>query len=183
MAYRVNREHFVFFRTVTGLTLSNFVSTFLVDTVPVTTCTLSLVELTSVAAGLYVCSYTPVDPGFYFLQLVNTANSVNVIDTVEIDTTDTFFGTDSLVLLTQDYGYPNRFKVPTTTPSTTKICIYKSTDWVSGNTSGSYLVSSTSVDSSGNWITTPISVNHGTYHIVQTIANKTTKVLAAFLVV
>jgi hypothetical protein len=44
--------------------------------------------------------------------------------------------------------------------------VYNSSDWTSGNTGTFYALDSTQLDSSGNWLTTPIYVIPGTYHIV-----------------
>jgi hypothetical protein len=178
MAYRVNRAHFVFFKAVTGLTLSNFTVVFLIDSVA-STPTLSLTE---VQPGLYCCKYTPTLPGFYYLELKDTANSIDVVDTVEIDSTATFFGQDNLVELTQNYGSTNKYKFPTS-GTNPELKIFKSTDWVAGNTSDSYVVNSTALDSLGNWVTSSIFVTHDTYHLVVYVAGKVTQVIAAFLVV
>jgi hypothetical protein len=174
MAYVTNREHFIFFTATTGLQAGNFTTVILIDAA---SATVSL-TFTEVQTGLYCCSYTPTIPGFYYVSISHNG-SVVATDTVEIDVATT----SNTVGLTQDYGYVGRFKIPTSNPTNTKIVIFNSTDWLVGNISSAYLVGATSVDSSGNWLTTPIYVPHGTYHVVQTIANTTTKVLAAFMVV
>lgn len=92
-------------------------------------------------------------------------------------------GTDNTISLSQDYGSVGRFKIPTNSPLTTKILIYKSTDYVVGNVNATYLVNSTGVDAAGNWVLPTLTVPHGTYHVIQSITNVSTTVLAADMVV
>jgi hypothetical protein len=185
MAYRTGRTHFINFRVpstgggfVTGLTLGNFTTLMFVDNASHT----ETLTLTEIATGLYSCSYVPSIAGYYYLELYDAANTFRVADGIEIDTLETFFGSSDTIALTQNYESTNKFKVTVANPQTYQLYIYNSSDWTAGNTGINFVVNSTAITTSGNWVAPTINVVHGTYHIIiKNITN--TIVLAAFLVV
>lgn len=169
MAYLINREHFVPFLIVTtgnvpvtGLTKSDFGMFFLQDLSP---CSLN-VTITEVGGGFYVASYTPTVPAFYYLNIYNTATAIRIEDKVEIDSSATQFGAGSFILLTQDYGSTGTLIPQVPNPNTYILNIYTSVNWNLGNTGSSYVVASTELDTSGNWLTSPLTLLPNTYHLV-----------------
>jgi hypothetical protein len=162
MAYLTNREHFIPFivlnsgTPVTGLTRDNFTLTFFRD---LTVCTLP-VSVTEMGSGYYIATYTPNVPGFYYVRLTNVANSFAIENSIEIDA-----GSESTIL-TQDYGSTGALKPTVPNPEVYTLNIYTSKDWDLGNTGFTYVIGSTALDSSGNWITSSITVVPDTYHLV-----------------
>lgn len=168
MAYLINRQHFIPFYVqnggvpVTGLIRANFVATFFRD---LAVCTLPVV-LAEKGAGFYIASYTPDIPGFYYLDLYNAANTTRISNGIEIDSPETQFGTSNVIKLTQDYLTVGALKPQVSHPENYVLYIYTSINWNLGNTGPAFVIGLTELDTSGNWLTSPISVLPDTYHLV-----------------
>lgn len=185
MAYRVGRTHYVDFKVidisnnpVTTLILSDFTIYFTRDGIA---CTDPLTFI-NVGGGRYRITYSPTGAGFYFLDIYNFVNDVRVIDSEEIDTPETFFDEHATVDLTQDFGGVGRLKPTISSPDTYTLYVFQSQRWQTGLNDPGYADASTNLDSLGNWITTPLTVMHGTYHIVLLNGGGDVLVIAAFLV-
>lgn len=181
---RVNRKRYIEMRLIqvdgtpeTGRVLSDFQVFFTRDTV---TCTdsVSSVELGS---GRYVIEYTPTLAGHDYIEIYDPPTDLRVIDSEDVDDTSTFFDLSSVVQLSQDYGSVGRLKPTVTNPQDYILYVFKSSDWDTGKTSPNYAIGVSGLDISGNWTSTPISVIHGTYHIVVIGPDGTKIVLAVYL--
>lgn len=186
MAYVVGREHFINFRIidinsvpVDGLSLTDFVSFFTVDDLSISTSTVGL-AIVGQGNGQYVATYVPNAPGYYYLSLYNTANDVRILDAQEIDDSSTLAGGSNVVLLNQDFGGVGALKPTVTNPQLYVLLVYNSSDWAAGRQSTTYSIGMTGLDINGNWLTTPITVVHGTYHIV-IMSNTVTTVIMPYL--
>jgi hypothetical protein len=148
-----------------------------VTSVPVTTCTLASftitftrngvtctdpVTLVNVGGGSYQLQYTPSAAG---RDVINIDDNVNDLHYCDIETISDEIGSDA-ILLTQNTPTANALRVTAANPTSYTLYVYNSSDWTSGNTGTFYALDSTQLDSSGNWLTTPIYVIPGTYHIV-----------------
>lgn len=187
MAYRVGRTHFVPFRVgtvaspVTGLTLGSFVVVFTRDNVNITGASQGLAVVVN-GSGRYCATYTPTDPGFYYLELYNVANTTLITDKVEIDTPQTASDVDNVINLTQDFGGVGALKPIIEDVADYTLMVFYSQDWQVGKTDNGFALASTALDSGGNWLTTPLAVTPDTYHIVLKNDNGDMVVLRAFLV-
>ena len=166
---RVGRTRYIEFRIqdinsnpITGRTLSQLQTFFTRNTV---TCTdpLSLNELGS---GRYVLEYTPTAAGHDYVEIYDPPTDLRVEDSEDIDDASTFFGLTTTVDLSQDYGSAGRYKVTLSNPGSYILYVFNTSDWVNGNTATNFAIATTNIDSSGNWLSTPISVVHGTYNLV-----------------
>lgn len=171
MALRVGRTHYVPFRVgtvaapITGLNLVSFVIVFTRDNVNITGASQALAVVSN-GTGQYCATYTPTAAGFYHLELYNIANTTLITDNVEIDTPQTAADVDDFVALTQDFGGVGALKPTVDNADAFTLMVFLSQDWQVGKTDNSFAIQMTPLDTNGNWLTTPLSVNHSTYHIV-----------------
>ena len=163
-----------------------------VTSVPVTTCTLDSFTITFTrdgvactdplslvnnGAGSYCLQYTPSAAG---RDVINIDDAVNDLHYCDIETISADLSSDA-ILLTQNTPTANALKVTASSPSSYTLYVYNSSDWASGNTDTFYALDSTQLDSYGNWLTTPIYVIPGTYHIVIRDNTGTVTVLMPYL--
>jgi hypothetical protein len=180
----VGRLRFIEFRVVdvnsnpvTGLTLANFTVIFTRDNVA---CADAL-NLVDNGTGHYVLEYTPSVVGHDYIELYNVTNDVRPSDAEDIiDVAGSSGLTPNTVNLTQDTGSIGRYKITFANPQTYSVYVFNSQDWQSGLTSSANALVGTTIDTFGNWVSTPLVVLHGTYHIVA-ISSSTSIVLSAFL--
>jgi hypothetical protein len=138
--------------------------------------TLSLVNN---GTGHYVLTYIPSAVGHDYVELYNVANDVRPSDAEDVQS-GALVGTDT-VGLTQDYGSVGRYKITFADPQTYSVYVFNSQDWQTGLTSPASALIGTTIDTFGNWISTPLMVLHGTYHIVAIKNTGASVVLSAFL--
>lgn len=167
-------------------------------TVPVSSAVKNTVSLSSPVLGVsfdnlryyYQFRYIPDIPGYYLFAASGAGVSLvptYVIDGVDIDSEDSF------VSLSQDTG-PNGDPVPgylvpkISNPQNYILMVFLSSDWQVGRYDPLYAVSSTELDSKGNWLSTPLYVTHqskastnNSYHVVVQANDGTKIVVAAFL--
>lgn len=181
---RVSRTRYIEFRLVdisgnpvTGQTLSDFVILFTRDNVACTD-PLTLVEGT---LGHYVCEYVPTAAGHDYVELYHTATDTRIEDAEDIDSTATFFDLSGSVQVTQDYGGVGRLVPTTLSPQNYTLYAFLSIDYQSGNYSPAFAKGFTALDTSGNWITTPMTLLPDTYHFVLLDSSSTRIVVAAFI--
>jgi hypothetical protein len=167
-----------------GLTTSSFTiiyftrdgSTINSITDPVTFHSFSIV---SVGGGYYYAKYTPSQGGFYYLAFSCAAHSIFIADAADIDEL-------SVINLSQDTSGTNALK-PITVPGDSTplneyiLMIFQSSDWQVGRIDNTYAVAMTQLDDQGNWLTTPLAVSPGTYHLVIKNNYGTTQVFKPFL--
>lgn len=184
MAYLTGREHFVPFRIldinsnpVTGLTLADFTVIFNRD-LSVAAETLTV---TDEGNGFYYASYTPAEPGFFYLDIYHAATGIRVVDEQEIDDATTLFGTSNLVDITQDYPTTGALVSTVSNPQNYTLLFYMQSDWALGNTDQSYAVALTQLDASGNWLTPILTLASGTYTVVLMNTSRSVLVFMAAL--
>lgn len=131
--------------------------------------------------GLYVLTYMPSTEGHDFLQVVDSVTNTRFTNTEEIYDTASLFGTSAVISLTQDTGGIGSLKPTAPDPTNWTLYIYNSSDWQNGNTSTASALGSSQLDSNNNWLTSPIDVTHGTYHIVIRNLSGSVTVIRAFL--
>jgi hypothetical protein len=188
MSYVIGRTHYVDFRVVdlqsnpiAGLHLSDFVVVFTRDNVT----TGETLTLTDLGGGRYSATYLPANAGFYYLELYHVASDIRVIDEQEIDAAGSGGSggeSSSSVSLSQDYGGIGALRPVFSNPQNYVLYIFRSQDWQNGHMDSSYAVTLTELDSSGNWLSSPLLVIPGTYHVVcinSSIGD--TRVIRAFL--
>jgi len=96
-----------------------------------------------------------------------------------------------LVNLTQDTGgtgalvptlpIPFSSGPPAVDLSQYLLMVFQSSDWDVGRIDNTYALGITELDVAGNWITSPIYVISGTYHVIIRNNYGTTKVIKAYL--
>ena len=165
-----------------------------IDSVPVTTCTLDSFTITFTrdgvactdplslvnnGAGSYCLSYTPSAAGRDIININDVTHDLHYCDIETISLSSD--GSSTTVLLTQNTPTANALQVTIADPSSYTLYVYNSSDWTGGNTDTFYALDSTQLDSSGNWLTTPIYVIPGTYHIVIRNGAGAVQVLMAYL--
>jgi hypothetical protein len=158
---------------ITTCTLDSFTITFTRNGI---ICTDSL-SLVNNGAGSYSLQYTPSTAG---QDVITIDYSVNGLHYCDIGTISADFSS-SAILLTQNIPTSNALMVTVPNPSSYTLYVYNSSDWASGNTDTFYALDSTQLDSYGNWLTTPIYVIPGTYHIVIRDNTGTVTVLMPYL--
>lgn len=161
--------HYVgFFVGVSGLTTTDFVvDVFTKDGTSVDAPTLASLEVIEVGVGYYYAKYLPSSSGLYYLGISNSDNFINVGNAVAITEADSY------VYLTQDTGGTNALR-PTLpfnkfnpgTISDYVLLVYLSSDWRVGRNANIHAVAVTQLDHGGNWLSSPLTVQHDTYHIV-----------------
>jgi len=183
---RVNRLRYIEFRLVdlssnpiTGRVLSQL-QVFFTRNAVVCTDPLSLVELGS---GRYILEYTPSAAGHDYLEMYDPPSQIRIEDSEDIDDANTFFDLSATVGVSQDYGSIGRYKVIVSNPSSYVLYVFYTSDWDAGKTATNFALAATNIDSSGNWLSTPITLVHGTYNLVLFGADGTIIVVAASLVV
>lgn len=187
MAFAASSPHQVAFFVSggIGLTLASFhVDIFTCNNVIVDSKVSSSLQVVELGSGYYYAIYTPDKAGFYILALSNIAHSFHVIDSADIDEAN-------YVFLTKDTPTTNALKptLPNTESNPASagsldlylLLVFQSSDWQVGRQTSDWAVTSSGLDSSGNWISTPLVVAPGTYHIVIRNNLGTTKVIKAFL--
>jgi len=125
----------------------------------------------------YQFEYTPDVPGYYLFSASSGLALTFVIDGVDIDSEDSY------VLLTQGgtQATPVDLVPNVKGPQNYILMVFLSSDWQVGRYSPLYAVASTQLDPQGNWLSTPLTVQHGTYHVVVQANDGTQVVIAAFL--
>lgn len=174
-----NATHSIpFYGGVVGLTISNFsIDIFTVDGNTVDTSTRASLVIQPIGfTGYYLAQYTPTIPGFYCLAIFNAAHTIRVINGVDIDQALSY------VNLTQDTGGVGAL-VPSNISDIEQylLMVFLSTDWQVGRTDPSYAVASTGLDNQGNWLSTPLIIQHGTYNVVVQNNSGIIVVIKAFL--
>jgi hypothetical protein len=179
--------YFGFYATATGLTTSNFtVDKFTKDGVTVDTNTSTSLIIVEIGSGYYYAKYVPASSGLYVLALSNIANSLHHVDVADIQSAP------NVSNLNQDTGGVNALKpaVPDVRITGLRfqpiiseyiLMVFQSSDWQVGRVDNTYAVAMTQLDKNGNWLTTPLPVLPGTYHIIIRNNFGTTKVIRAFL--
>ena len=167
-----------------------------VASVPITTCTLASFVITFAREGIactdplslvnngggsYCLSYTPSAVGRDVIYIDDNVNDLHYCDIETISVSGD--GSSTAVSLTQNTPTPNALQVTVPNASSYTLYVYNSSDWTGGNTDTFYALDSTQLDSSGNWLTTPIYVIPGTYHIVIRNGAGAVQVLMAYLTV
>lgn len=172
MAFQAGNYHyFAFYGVVNGLTVLDFtVLVFTVDGVTVDTATSDSLDVIGVGSGFYYAKYLPSKAGFYYLALSNVAHGIKVADAEDIE------ASEFVVNLTQDTGGTNAlrpiaFKFLSAGGSIPGLdeyllMIFQSDDWKVGRTQNSFAVAMTRLDIHGNWLTSPLVVSPGTYHVI-----------------
>lgn len=161
---------------LTGLTLLGFIIRFFtVDGLPVDTTTQGSLALEELGFGYYQLSYVPSVIGYHLLIAHNAAHNFDVIDGVDITDAKSYLN------LTQDTGGFDNLQ-PTSIPNISSylLMVFLSSDWQVGRTDPTFAVASTGLDANGNWLATPLVIQHGTYHIVVR-SNTSTVVIKPFL--
>lgn len=183
---RVGRKRFIEFRLadITGAPVSTKVLTDLsvLFTRNDVACT-DVLTLVNKGSGLYILEYTPSANGHDYIELYDAADDIRHIDSEDVDDATTFFDITSSVLLTQDFGSVGALKPVIANPQNYTLYVFVSQAWQTGQTDPGNAVAATNLDTSGNWITSPLSVNHGTYHIVLIGSAGDTHVIRTFLTV
>lgn len=167
--------HHVPFYATPGLELSSFTVNISVTngtlTQPASSAVLNSLSLVYIGNGFYQFEYTPDVIGYYLMTA--SAGTVNVVGGVDID------ASDSYVLLTQTT--PPGLVPNVVGPQNYILMVFLSSDWQVGRYNPLYAVASTQLDSQGNWLSTPLTVQHGIYHVVVQANDGTQVVIAAFL--
>ena len=164
---------------VTTCTIASFAITFKRDGV---TCTDPL-SFVNNGGGSYCLSYTPSAAGRDIINIDDNVNDLHYCDIETISVTSDGGGSSTVVSLTQDTPTSNALQVTVPNASSYTLYVYNSSDWTTGNTDTSQALDSTQLDSSGNWLTTPIYVIPGTYHIVIRNGAGAVQVLMTYLTV
>lgn len=161
---------------ITGITLVDFTRIFFtVDGLPVNIDTQNSLILVELGFGYYQFEYIPTVVGYHLLVMHNSARNFDVVDGVDITSALSY------VNLTQDTGGTDNLKADTVDdPASYLLMAFLSSDWQVGRTDPTYAVASTQLDDSGNWLATPLVIQHGIYHIVIQ-SNITAIVISAFL--
>lgn len=163
---------------VTGLALSSLTIFFTRNAV-ICTDALTLIE---VGSGRYALTYVPSAAGHDYLEISYPAATFFLTAPEDIISTDTLLGGSSSIQLTQDTPTPNALQVTQViNPNLYTLYVYESSDWQSGNTETYDAIASTQLDGSGNWLTTPLFVTTGTYHIVIRDGSGAVQVIKAYL--
>lgn len=183
---RVGRKRYIEFRladisgvAVTTRALADLTVIFTRDDV---VCTDSL-TLVNKGDGRYILEYTPSAAGHDYLDIYDPGTDLRNIDAEDVDDATTFFDLTNNVSLTQDFGGTGALKPVITNPQLYTLYVFPSQAWQTGQTDQSNAVAATNLDSQGNWLTTPLTVNHGTYHIVLVGSSGDTHVIRSFLTV
>jgi hypothetical protein len=116
--------------------------------------------------GYYFISYTPTAAGSdYFAVYYPAANYLLETRETVVDLAN-MFSTGNAVSVTQNTGGSGALLPVITNTASYTLYLYNSSDWLSGNTDTSQAAGSTALDASGNWLQSPVTVLHGTYHFV-----------------
>lgn len=156
---------------VTTYTLANLSITFTRDHVA---CSDTL-TLTHQGSGLYYLQYTPTAAGRDVIQIDDNTNDLHYTDVAVIDP-----GSD-VVAITQNTPTTDALKVTAANPADYTLYVYDSNDWVTGNSETYSALGSTQIDASGNWVSSPIYLTPGTYHIVIRTLHRGVTVIKPFL--
>lgn len=168
MAFQAKSYHYFSFHSVAGLATIDFtVDVFTIDGVAVDIPTSDSLEIVEVESGYYYGKYLPSKAGFYFIGLSNVANSLYVTDAEDIE------AADFAVNLTQDTGGTNALRpqpvsLAKKAPGLDEylLMVFSSDDWDVGRTTNTYAIATTRLDVHGNWLSAPLVVSPGTYHII-----------------
>jgi hypothetical protein len=181
---RVGRKRFIEFRLadITGAPVSTKVLTDLavLFTRDDVTCTDGL-TLVNKGNGLYILEYTPSAPGHDYIDIYDATDDLRNIDAEDVDDVTTFFDITTSIALTQDFGGTGVLKPVITNPQDYTLYVFPSQVWQTGQTDPVNSLAATGLDTLGNWLTSPLSVNHGTYHIVLIGQVGDTHVIRTFL--
>lgn len=146
------------------------------STIEVSSAVKKSLKLIYVGSGFYQFEYVPDVPGYYLLAATSAllmGTYIKMINGVDVDSEDAY------VLLTQ--ATPPGLVPNVVGPQNYILMLFLSSDWQVGRYNPLYAVASTQLDSQGNWLSTPLTVQHGTYHVVVQANNGTQVVIAAFL--
>jgi hypothetical protein len=162
---------------ITTYTLSNFTITFTRNGVA---CTDAL-ALVNNGGGSYCLEYTPSIAGRDVINIDDNVNDLHYCDIEDITADGGSDSTSTVLSITQNTGGANALQVTAASPMSYTLYVYNSSDWQTGNTDTSAAVGYTQLDSSGNWLTTPIYLTSGTYHVIIRDGAGAVTVLQAFL--
>jgi len=187
-----NRLHVFSFIDVPGQSTGSYtIDVFTVDGNAVDSATsdsFQVMEVLNVGSqSYYQGQYTPSKQGYYFLGASNGGTPV-FSDAVDVDEAN-------YVNLTQDTPTVGNLKgrLPVThfsvkgNPAASAklseflILVINSSDWDLGKTATKFAIASTFMDNDGNWLSHPLVIPPGTYHVIERNNYGTTHVLAAYL--
>jgi hypothetical protein len=131
--------------------------------------------------GHYALTYTPSAAGHDYLEIAYGAASFFQTSSEDVISAQTLLGGSLTRTLTQDTPTTGALKVTIDDPSSSTLYVYLSSDWQIGNTETYAAVGSTQLDGSGNWLTTPLYVSPGTYHVIVRDPSGAVYVIQAFL--
>lgn len=190
MAFQAGFNHyFSFYEGTTGLVTTDFTVDYFqvsVNSGPlqdVDAGTLASLQIVEVGGGYYYAHYHPTSAGFYFIAI--SRGSFHGTDAEDIS------DADFVSNLTQNTGGPNALR-PTLPsfltaggrkPHITEyiLMVFSSDDWDVGRTKNADAIAMTKLDEDGNWLTSPLPVSPGTYHIVVRNNFGMNKVIKAYL--
>lgn len=170
MAFQAGNYHyFGFYVGTTGLTTVDFtIDVFTVDGVAVDAPTLASFEVIEVSGGYYYAKYLPSKAGFYFIGIHRLA--LHFADSEDISESE------FVVNLTQNTGGANALRPApfkflsaggnSPTLAEYLLMVFQSEDWDVGRKANTFAVAMTKLDVNGNWLTSPLVVSPGTYHII-----------------
>src|SRR6266702_4039782 len=125
-----------------------------------------VLTISEIGYGRYFANYTASAAGTDYLEIYDAGTDNRVIDVEPIVPTIAQTLSSNLVNLTQDFGKPGAL-APTAIPDPADYTMYVflSSDWQTGNRGIAYAKGQTGLNPNGSW-RSPITVSHGTYHVV-----------------
>lgn len=166
-----------FFSTNGSISIDDFtIDIFTLEGVDVDSTVLDSLSIASLGVSDYwALQFTPTQSGTYIIAAHDTADNIRIVQNISIDEADVF------VNLTQNTGGANNLKPNGNNLDQFLLMVFVSSDWEVGRTDNSYAAAITQMDPTGNWITTPLVITPGTYHIVIRNNFGVTTVIAAYL--
>ena len=129
-------------------------------------CTDSM-SLTEVGNGRYYIKYTPSAEGHDYVEVDYALAGLTFAFPEDIVSSASILGPSNIVSLTDAYLSDNSLKITSVSdPQNWTLYVYDSAGWQQGSTETYDAVASTTLNSDGSWVTTPLSVSPGTYHFV-----------------
>lgn len=147
---------------VNGLTLANLTIYFTRNGHPCT----DLIGLLPNGPGRYMVAYTPSAVGHDYVEVTYAPTGYVLMSSEDIVDLGAAFSNNNAVTITQNYGGTGALVPHVPNPASYTLYIFKSSDWVSGNTDTSQAFSSTALAANGNWIDTSLVLLHDTYHFI-----------------
>ena len=159
---------------VAGLLLGGFTTIFTRNNVACADA-LSLIDC---GAGRYILNYIPSAVGHDYLELYDANDGVRIVDSedVMIDPEQT-----GVIQFVESWASPNQFQLQVAEPQSYTLAVIESSVWQAGTPNLLSAVASTQLDADGNWITSPLTILPGVYHIAAFGPTGQVVVLAAFL--